>query len=99
MKKRKGGMSMKSILFPGKFLLGKGMLDSFGEYTKSLGGKFQVIASKSVMETAKSKISKSLEGTDMVAEYVLFGGECSHNEINVSAAVSCLTPPKQQPLL
>jgi len=73
---------MKSILFPGKFLLGKGVLDSFGEYTKSLGSKFQVIASKSVMETAKSGLSKSFEGTDMVAEYTLFGGECSNNEIN-----------------
>jgi len=72
---------MKSILFPGKFLLGKGVLDSFGEYTKSLGKKFQIIASKSVMETAKSKINQSFEGTDMLAEYVLFGGECSHNEI------------------
>jgi len=73
---------MKSILFPGKFLLGKGLLGSIGEYAKPLGKKFLVIASKSVMEMSKQNVSKSFEGTDMVAEYVLFGGECSHNEIN-----------------
>ena len=73
---------MKSILFPGKFLLGKGMLDTFGEYSKPLGKKFLVVASKSVIATAQKRISKSFEGTDMVAEYVLFGGECSHNEID-----------------
>ena len=72
---------MKSILFPGKFLLGKGLLDSFGLYSKPLGKKFLIIASKSVMETAKAKIGKSFDGTGMVAEYVLFGGECSHSEI------------------
>ena len=78
---------MKSILFPGKFLLDKGILDSFAEYTKAHGSKFQVIASKSVMETAKSKINKSFEGTDMVVEYTLFGGECSFNEINRIAGI------------
>ena len=73
---------MKSIIFPGKFLLGKGVLDSFGEFTKSLGSKFQVIASKSVMAMAKQRISKSFEGNSMAAEFVLFAGECSRNEIS-----------------
>ena len=77
---------MKSIIFPGKFLLGKGVLDSFGEYSKSLGKNLQVIASKSVMAMAQQRISKSFEGTDMAAEFVLFGGECSHNEIKRLAA-------------
>ena len=78
---------MKSVSFPGKFLLGKGLLDSFGEHSKSLGKKFQVIASKSVMAKAQQKISRSFEGTDMVAEYVFFGGECSRNEINRLVAI------------
>ena len=78
---------MKSILFPGKFLLGKNMLDSFSIYSKPLGKKFLVIASKSVIGKAEQKISKSFEGTEMIAEYILFGGECSHNEINRLVAI------------
>ena len=73
---------MKSILFPGRFLLGKGMLDSLGEHIKTFGKDFLVIASKSVMEEAQQKISKSFEGSGMSAEYLLFGGECSRNEID-----------------
>ncbi len=72
---------MKSILFPGKFLLGKGILNSFGTYANALGKKFLVIASKSVTAMAQEKITQSFEGTEMTAEFVLFGGECSHKEI------------------
>lgn len=78
---------MKSIFFPGKFILGKGTLDSFDEYAKSLGKKFLVISSKSVMGKAQDKISKSFEGTEMVAEYIHFGGECSFNEVNRLSAI------------
>jgi len=81
---------MKSILFPGKFLLGKDILASFGTYAKSLGNKFLVIASKSVMELAKQKISDNFAGTDMQAEFILFGGECSHKEIDRLATAAKL---------
>lgn len=73
---------MKSIMFPGKFLLGKNIMDSFGTYSESLGKKFLVVASKSVMGIAQEKIGASFAGTEMQAEYILFGGECSRNEIN-----------------
>jgi len=62
---------MKSILFLGKFLLGRGLLDSFGAYSKALG---------------KRKIDDSFEGAGMTAEYILLGSECSRNEINRLAA-------------
>ena len=78
---------MKSILFPGKFILGKGTLDSFGEYAKSLGKKFLVISSKSVMGKAQDKISANLKGTDMTADYIHFGGECSFNEVGRLSAI------------
>jgi len=78
---------MKSILFPGKFLLGKGMLDSFSTYSKPLGKKFLVIVTKSLMELVENKISKSFEETDMSADYERFGGECSRNEINRLVAI------------
>ncbi len=77
---------MKSILFPGKFLLGKNILASLGTYAKSMGNKFLVIASKSVMGIAQQKISDNFAGTDMQAEFILFGGECSHKEIDRLAA-------------
>jgi glycerol dehydrogenase len=73
---------MRSILFPEKFLLGKGMLDSFSTYSKPLGKKLLVILTKRMLETAVQKISKSFEGTETAAEFVLFNGECSRNEIN-----------------
>jgi len=78
---------MKSILFPGKFILGKGTLDSFGEYAKPLGKNFLVISSKSVMGKAQDKISKSFSDTDMTGEYVHFGGECSFSEVKRLAAI------------
>lgn len=78
---------MKSIMFPGKFLLGKGILASFSTYTQTLGSKFLVISSKSVMDTAKEKILASIASTEMQAEFVLFGGECSHKEIDRLAAI------------
>jgi len=61
--------------------MGKGMLESFYDHTKTFGRKFLVIASKSNMESAKKKITQSFEGNGAVAEYTMFGGECSHNEI------------------
>jgi len=72
---------MKSIMFPGKFLLGKNILASFANYAEALGRKFLVVSSKSVMATAKEKILMSIEGTEMKAEFTLFGGECSYKEI------------------
>jgi len=73
---------MKSIIFPGKFLIGKDILASFGSYAESLGKEFLVISSKSVMELAKQKVSSSFSGTDVHAEFALFGGECSWKEID-----------------
>lgn len=73
---------MKSILFPGKFLLGKDILSSFSTYAKPLGSKFLVIASKSVMGIAQNKIGNSLKEAGAAAEYAMFGGECSHAEID-----------------
>ena len=73
---------MKSIIFPGKYVMGRNILGSVGEYTKSLGTNFLVVASKSVMQIAKDKITASLSGTEMKAEFVLFGGECSYKEID-----------------
>lgn len=67
---------MKSIQFPGKFLQGKDILADFGKYTKPLGSKFLVLSSKSVMETVKTKF-----GGKINAEFVLFDGECSDNEV------------------
>jgi glycerol dehydrogenase len=78
---------MKSILFPGKFLLGYGLLETIGTYSKPLGKKFLVLASKSVMEISKAKVGKSFDSTEMTADYVLFGGECSYNEINRLTAI------------
>lgn len=78
---------MKSIIFPGKFLMGKDILANFGKYTDNLGKKFLVISSKSVMELAKEKVSDSFNDTEMQADFMLFGGECSWQEINrLSAA-------------
>jgi len=73
---------MKSIVFPGKFLLGKGILSDLETYVKPLGKKILVISSNSVMGIAKEKI------TGIPAEFVLFGGECSRNEIKRLAGIA-----------
>ncbi len=65
---------MKSIIFPGKFLVGRGILAELPKYCASLGQKPLVVASKSNMERAKQQIGE-------VAVYEMFGGECTHAEI------------------
>jgi glycerol dehydrogenase len=74
---------IKSIQFPGKFLQGKDILADFGKYAKPLGNKFLVLSSKSVMETVKTKF-----GGKINAEFVLFGGECSDNEVKRLCAIA-----------
>ncbi len=65
---------MKSITFPGKFLVGQGILADLPSYCRTLGEKPLVIVSDSNMERAKAQIGEK-------AHFERFGGECTHAEI------------------
>ncbi len=71
---------MKSMVFPGKFILGSGILGSVGEYADALGTKFFVIGSNSTLGAAKEKIPQGLKD-GKTAEFEKFNGECSKVEI------------------
>ncbi len=65
---------MKSIIFPGKFLVGQGILADLPKFCEALGKKPLVVASKSNMDRAKAQIGSE-------AVYEMFGGECTHAEV------------------
>ena len=71
-----------AIIFPGKYVQGRGELKNLGRYCKNLGEQFLVLISESGMKRVKEIVDDSVKAAGKTVEYVIFNGECSHKEIN-----------------
>ena len=68
------------IIAPNKYVQGKGELRNLGKYVAPLGSKPFILISKSGLDRVKEPIVQSFG--DTMPTFEIFGGECSHNEIN-----------------
>lgn len=73
---------IKSIISPGKYVQGSGVLTSLKDYVESLGDSFFVISDPFIINQAKEKIGESFSGSKLQVVFEEFNGECSKTEIN-----------------
>ncbi|RJS62358.1 glycerol dehydrogenase [Bacillus sp. PK3_68] len=75
---------MTNIIFvsPGKYVQGKGVLNSIGKYVKQLGQKPLILAGKTAWEVTGEGIKSSLQAEGMDFHSLQFRGESSINEVN-----------------
>lgn len=73
---------LKVIQSPSKYIQGANALQSIGQYAKMLAKNYFVIADDFVMKLAGDTVGSSLKQHDVEGHFALFGGECSHKEIN-----------------
>lgn len=71
----------KVIISPGKYIQGNGALDNIADYVNNLGSNPLIIADAFVTKLVGERVSHSFSKVNVTADFELFGGECSQNEI------------------
>ncbi len=75
---------MSKFIFssPRKYIQGRGVLDTIGEYLTALGGKSLLIADDMVWDIVGERVKSSLDKANVEFHYQQFNREASTNEIN-----------------
>lgn len=72
---------MKIFGSPSRYCQGSGILDRMGEILNSFGKRFFILADQVVLPIVQKRITKSLETSQKIPTFEVFGGECSYPEI------------------
>ena len=72
----------KIIISPAKYIQGNGSLDNIATYAASLGTEPLIIADEFVTGLVGDRVSQSFARENIIADFDIFCGECSQNEIS-----------------
>lgn len=72
----------KIIISPAKYIQGNGSLDNIATYAASLGTEPLIIADEFVTGLVGDRVSQSFAKENITADFDIFCGECSQNEIS-----------------
>jgi len=72
----------KILICPNKYVQGSGEMRKIADYAKAYGKKALVVITSSGYKRIGATLEASFGGSEVVAVYDYFGGECSWNEIN-----------------
>jgi glycerol dehydrogenase len=78
----------KSIVLPGKYIQGKGVISELGNYVKMLGTKPAVVWGKRTRQAVHDALALSLKEAQLDLFEVLFNGECTKEEAHRVLAVA-----------
>jgi glycerol dehydrogenase len=82
-------LASQALIGPRKYIQGRGVMGSVGEHVGDLGKDAFVIADENVWGLVGSTVEGSLRGAEVNLIKEVFGGECSHREIDrMTAAAS-----------
>ena len=70
----------KSIVLPGKYIQGKGVIAETGGYVKMLGKKPAIVWGKRTRQAVHDAMAGSLKQAELELFEVLFNGECTKEE-------------------
>lgn len=75
-------MSVKTLIFPQRYVQGPNTLSQIAGHLESIGiGNPLVVAGPSAMGACRQSIEASMQSKSMKCEFLVFGGESSWNEI------------------
>ena len=77
----------KILICPNKYVQGSGEMRKIADYAKAYGKKALVVITSSGYKRIGATLEASFGGSEVVAVYDYFNGECSWNEINRLIAV------------
>lgn len=72
----------KIIMSPSKYIQARGAIEKLGDFSKTLGNTFLIMASNSGMKRTKEPIETSFNGMDKKLIFEQFNKECCKKEIN-----------------
>jgi glycerol dehydrogenase len=75
-------VALQALVGPRKYIQGRGVLGSLGEHLNDLGKDAFVIADQNVWGLVGTTVEESLQGAEVDLIKEVFGGECSHREID-----------------
>jgi glycerol dehydrogenase len=75
-------VAQQALIGPRKYIQGRGVMGLIGEHVGDLGKDAMVIADENVWGLVGSTVEGSLEGAEVRLVKEVFGGECSHREID-----------------
>lgn len=75
-------IAVQVLVGPRKYIQGRGVIASLGEHVAILGPEVLVLADENVWGFAGDTITKSFDGSGVRLVKEVFGGECSHREID-----------------
>jgi len=76
------------IGFPGRYLQGRGALDRLGELVAGLGANPLILADPFVWPLLEKRVQAALAGRVDRFQVTIFGGECTHQEVDRVADVA-----------
>jgi glycerol dehydrogenase len=78
----------QALIGPRKYIQGRGVIGTIGEHVGDLGKDAFVIANENVWGLVGSAVEGSLRGAEVNLIKEVFGGECSHREIDRMTAAA-----------
>ena len=81
-------LASQALIGPRKYIQGRGVMGSIGENVGELGKDAFVIADENVWGLVGSTVEGSLRGAEVTLIKEVFGGECSHREIDRMTAAA-----------
>lgn len=79
---------LHALIAPKKYVQGRGVIDSVGKYAGDLGKDALVLADDFVWGMGGDRIERSFQNAKVRLIKEVFGGECSHREIDRLTAVA-----------
>jgi glycerol dehydrogenase len=75
-------VASQALIGPRKYIQGRGVIGSLGEHVGDLGKDALVVADENVWKLVGTTVESSLQGAEVRLIKEVFGGECSHREID-----------------